>query len=77
MQQLVSKSQFKAQVLEFLRNVEQEHKPLIITHAGKPVVKISPYSEDESALLKTLRNTVIRYSKPTESVDEATWEVLS
>lgn len=44
--EMVSKSQFKAQLLAYLRKIEQEKKPLLITHGGKPVIKVSPYQEE-------------------------------
>lgn len=78
MQQTVSKSQFKAQALEYLREVENNNQPLIITHAGKPVVKVIPYrqaSSDEE-ILKSLRGTVLKYEDPTEPVGLEDWEVL-
>ncbi len=72
MQQMVSKSQFKAQALEFLRNVEEKKQPLIITHAGKPVAKIIPYQKQEDPLM-ALKGSVLFYEDPTEPVDEE-WE---
>ncbi|MBI4991012.1 type II toxin-antitoxin system Phd/YefM family antitoxin [Candidatus Gottesmanbacteria bacterium] len=75
MQQTISKSQFKPQVLEYLRIVEKLKKPLIITHAGKPVVKVIPYSEEQKDVLQALRNTVIDYKQPTKPAAEE-WEAL-
>ncbi len=76
--QTVSKSQFKAQALEFLRNVEEKKQPLIITHAGRPVVKVVPYNQksDQEAILKSLRGSVLKYEDPTEPVGLEDWEVL-
>ncbi len=78
MQQIVSKSQFKAKALEFFRQVEEKKEPLIITHAGKPVAKVMPYTEksDQEAILKSLRGTVKYYKDPDESVGLEDWEVL-
>lgn len=76
MQQMVSKSQFKSQALEYLRNVETNKKPLIITHFGKPVIKIVPYSEKAEDKLKELRNTVVFYKKPNAPVGVEDWEAL-
>ncbi len=78
MPQTVSKSQFKAQALEYLREVEKGKHPLIITHAGKPVAKVIPYREesDSEAILKSLRGTVLKYEDPTEPVGLEDWEVL-
>lgn len=79
MQQIVSKSQFKAQALEFLRNVEKTKTPLVITHAGKPVLDIVPHKEqpkDPQTILKSLRGTVLKYEDPTEPVGLGDWEAL-
>lgn len=78
MQQVVSKSQFKAQALEFLREVEKQKQPLIITHEGKPVVKVIPYSEKkkQEEILKSLRGTLKYYKDPDEPVGLEDWEVL-
>lgn len=77
MQQIISKSQFKAQLLEYLRKVEQNKQSLIVTHAGKPVVKVTPYHQDEASLLKSLRDSVIAYKDPTKpALDKAEWEAL-
>ena len=80
MQQIVSKSQFKAQALEYLRKVEQQKKQVIITHAGKPVAKVIPYKEeakDPEAILKSLRGSVLKYDNPTEpAIDPDDWDML-
>lgn len=75
MQQIISKSQFKPQVLEYLRDVEKHKNPLIITHAGKPVVKVVPYSETPKNALIYLRNTVVYYKQPTKPLTSK-WEAL-
>ena len=73
MEQAISKSQFKAQVLEYLRKVEKEKKPLIISHGGKPVIKVSPYQEDPQQVLKSLRGLVTHYESPTKPVGKEDW----
>lgn len=72
MQLIISKSQFKTQVLEYLRNVEKKKQPLIVTHIGKPVVKIIPYQD--AGVLKSLQNSVVYYKDPTEPVSKSSWE---
>ena len=78
MQNIVSKAQFKAQALQFLRTVEENKQPLIITHAGKPVVEVIPYKKqsDQEAILKSLRGTLKYYKDPDEPVGLDDWEVL-
>lgn len=79
MQQTVSKSQFKAQALEYLREVEKQKQPLVITHEGKPVIKVIPYKEDdqEEAIRQSLKGSVLRYEDPTEpAIDPEDWDML-
>lgn len=76
MPQIISKSQFKPQVLEYLRHVEKTKNPLIITHDGKPVIKVIPYSEKPEDLLKELRGSIVKYIAPTKPVDQKEWEAL-
>lgn len=78
MQQMVSKSQFKAQALEYLREVEKTKNPLVITHGGRPVVELIPYKgeSDQEVILKSLRGTVLKYEDPTEPVGLDDWEAL-
>lgn len=74
--QTVSKSQLKSQLLEYLRKVEKNKAPLIITHLGQPVLKISPFKEDPDQILAKLRGSVVFYKDPTEPVGEDDWESL-
>lgn len=76
MQKKVSKSKFKAHALEYFREVEESGNDIIVTNFGKPTIKISRYTEDPEALLKSLRNTLVKYDEPFESVAENEWEVL-
>jgi len=70
----VSKSRFKAHALELCRQVEQTGKPLVITDRGTPVLKLVPYREDPAAVLRVLRDTVVKYHAPTKPVAEEDWE---
>jgi len=73
--QTVSKSQLKAQLLEYLRKVEKDKKPLVVTHLGEPVLKISPYKRDPEEILRSLKGSVAFYKDPTEPVGEKDWEI--
>lgn len=74
MKQVISKSELKSKILAYLRYVESNNLQLVITHAGRPVVKIIPYKK--KPLLSSLRNTVLSYKNPTEPVGENDWEIL-
>lgn len=75
MLQMISKSQFKPQVLEYLRIVEKTKQPIIISHAGKPVIQIVPYNEKEE-VLSQLRTSVISFDDPTKPVGVDEWEAM-
>ncbi len=54
----IPKARFKAQALEYLRQVEHSGQALIVTDHGRPVVRIVPYrAEDE---LETLQGAWAR-----------------
>ena len=76
METQVAKSKFKPRALQYFREVERTGKALIITDRGKPVLKISPYSEKPSDALRILRNSVINYDNPTDPVGLNDWESL-
>lgn len=71
---LVSKSEFKAKALEFLRQVESSGESVIVTDHGKPAVEVRPYRGVERSPLEVLRGTVVRYDNPTAPVGEDDWE---
>jgi len=73
----VSKSQFKPHALEYFRKIEQTGEELIITDRGRPVLKVSPYSEDPDQVLRELRDTLLTYEDPTEPVGREDWEALT
>ena len=71
----MSKSQFKPRSLELFRQIEQSGEELVITDHGRPVLKVIPYREDADECLSVLRDTVLRYERPLEPVDdESEWE---
>ena len=41
----VSKSQLKAKMFEYLRNVESTGKPLLVTDDGEPVIQIFKFKK--------------------------------
>jgi len=47
-----------------------------VTHNGRPVLKVVPYSRDPAEALKALRGSVLRYDDPTEPVGVDDWESL-
>ncbi len=72
----VSKSRFKAQALEYFRQVERSGQDLVITDHGKPVLKLTRYVDDPVAALGALRGSVLRFDEPTEPIGLEDWEAL-
>lgn len=74
MSQTISKSRFKAQALEFFRQVERTCKPIVITDRGIPVLTLTPYREEPNTALTLLRASVVTYSAPTRPGGADEWE---
>ena len=72
--QRVSKAQFKAKALEFLRRVEETGERLIVTDHGRPTVELRPYQELKQDPLAQLEGSVLAYNDPMNSVGESDWE---
>ena len=75
MEKVVSKARFKPKALEYFRLVEETGVELIITDRGRPVAKITPYVPRETAAVKALRRSVLRYEDPMKPVAVEDWEV--
>ena len=56
----VAKSEFKAEALEYLNQVQKTGEPLVITEDGKSVLELIPYRPPKE-VLKVLRGSVIAY----------------
>ena len=74
--EMIPKSRFKAKTLEYFRQVESSGDPLIITDKGQPCIEVRRYQPDEREPLERLRNSVISYPEPFESVAEGDWEAM-
>jgi antitoxin (DNA-binding transcriptional repressor) of toxin-antitoxin stability system len=71
----VSKSRFKPRALEYFRKIQETGEELILTDHGKPVLRISAYKADPAAALKSLRNSVVRFTDPLKPTGEK-WNAL-
>lgn len=76
-QEHVTKSQFKAKALEYMRRVETSGESLVITDRGQPTVEIRRYRSDQRSPLETLKGSVVDFDAPTEPVAEDDWEAVS
>ncbi len=74
---IISKAEFKPRALEYLRLVERQKLPILISHRGKPVVKMVPAKKMDELPddLKSLRGSVVEYKQPFEPAT-ADWKVL-
>ena len=55
------KSHFRAKLLEYLRQVEQDQRPLIVIHHRQPVIKVNPYNINAESILASLRHMAVFY----------------
>ena len=76
MNKRISKSQFKARALEYMREIQESGSTLVITDRGHPVLSILPFKEDEEHAREALLQSVLHYELPTEPVDSEDWEAL-
>lgn len=74
MEDLVSKSSFKAHALEIFRQVETARNPVIITDHGKPAREVRPCTTPARPPLAILRGSVLRYDRPADPVADDDWE---
>jgi prevent-host-death family protein len=72
----VSKSKLKPNLFKILRDIEKNGDEVIITDRGKPVLKISRYSENTDDVLHYLKNSIINYENPTEPVGIEDWDIF-
>ncbi len=73
----VSKSQFKAKALEYLRQVEATGESVVITDNGRPTIEVRRFRADQRSPLERLRGSVIEYKSPMEPIGENDWESLA
>ncbi|OOG20525.1 prevent-host-death protein [Thioalkalivibrio denitrificans] len=73
----VSKSQFKARALEYLRQVEATGDTVVVTDNGHPTVEVRRFRADPRTPLERLRGSVVEYRDPFEPVGESNWEALA
>lgn len=76
MQKQVSKSQFKAQALEWFRQVETTGKALIVTDHGTPAVEVRKYQDKQRNSLDILNGSVAKYIDATAPIATDDWEAL-
>ncbi len=74
MMKTLSKAQLKPHLMEYLREVEELGMELVVTHHGKPTVRIVPYAADHCHRVLELRGSVLRYDAALEPVGEELWE---
>ncbi len=70
----IPKSQFKPHAFEYLRMVEEDEEPIIITSHGRDSVRLEPVAGDVVDSADTLSGTIIVWERPVDPVDEDAWE---
>jgi len=76
MMKIISKSRIKPSLLKIFRDIEKTGEEVIVTDQGKPVLKISRYTENAGDRLSMLRDTVLKYDDPTGPVGLDDWDAL-
>jgi prevent-host-death family protein len=74
--QTVSKAASKARALEYFRRVQQTGQPIVITDNGVPVLKLTPFVADPTAVLQDLRGSVLEYQDPLAPVGGDDWDLV-
>lgn len=72
----VSKSEFKAKMLEYFRQIEASGESVIVTDHGKPALEVWPCRKEERHPLDILRGSVVCYENPLQPVGECMWESM-
>lgn len=71
----ISKSVFRAKVLEVLRSVEETGQSVLITDKGKPTVEIRRYRYEMRNPKDILKGSVLAFVSPTDPTGDQ-WESL-
>ena len=69
----VSKSEFKAQLTEYLHQIQSSSVKVIVTDHGKPVLEVRTYRGEERHPLDILRGSVVRYENLLYPVGDGDW----
>ncbi len=77
MQEPISKTRFKAHVLEVMREIEQTGEPRIITDRGKPTLELRKLRCQDKSPLEMLSDTVLSYENPTDPIADDEWGAAS
>ncbi len=73
----VSKSQFKAKALEYMRFVQKNNQSIVVTDMGNPVIQIIPFKQQSlKDRLAFFKGTVLKYERPMDPVGLEDWEAL-
>lgn len=72
----VAKSVFKPRAFEYLRMVQEQGEPLIITDHGRAAVRIEPVAPGGSCAGGSLEGSIRTYEAPEQPVDIESWEAL-
>ncbi len=68
---IVAATQFKAQCLRVIDQMNRDHEPVTITKRGRPVAMLTPIAASGSRpIVGALRGSVLRYDDPFSPVGE-------
>ena len=73
----VSKSEFKAKALEYMRWIQDHNQTVIVTDNGKPAIQVTPHhAQSLKDRLAFFRKNTGEYVRPMDPVGLEDWEAL-
>jgi prevent-host-death family protein len=69
----IAASDFKAQCLELMDRVRDQHEPFVITKYGVPIAKLVPFEGQAVDIVGFMRGTVLAYGDLVSPIDEV-WD---
>ncbi len=76
---IISKSELKPKLLNYLRKIEHDQIKITITDRGRPVAQLIPFNEKDQKKedpLEWFKGSVLKYEDPFEPVGLEDWELL-
>jgi prevent-host-death family protein len=72
---IIAASKFKIKCLSLIRDIVQDHEPVIITKHGKPLAKLVPYKIDKEKENKPLKGAATYIGDIVSPID-VKWESM-
>jgi prevent-host-death family protein len=71
-------SRFKAECIRMLKDVEMTGEPIVVTHRGKPLVRVEPIQiHGQKKIMGGLKGKITVLGDIVNTNDSSAWEALS